>query len=845
VFAATLLLTAGLGLQLPRVRIDTDPENMLPAEQGARVQHDQVKRDFTLYDMLVVGVVDETSLEGVFTPGTLAHVDELTSRILAMDGVVRQEVLSLATVDNVEQGGLGIVSFDWLMEDPPVTGEAALAVRDAAQRIPAVRGTLVSEDGRATAIYVPIESKDQSRRIAAEIDEVVSGFGGTEQYHVTGLPVAEDTFGAEMFKEMGVAAPLAGLLVLLLMWIFFRSWTLVTAPMLLSVVTVVATMGLLIGLGFTVHIMSSMIPIFLMPIAVVDSVHILSEFADLYPVVGDRRETVRRVMRQLFRPMLYTSLTSAAGFLSLALTPIPPVRVFGMFVAFGIALAFLLTLTFIPAYIVSMSDKGLAALRVTKGPGHDDHTLLARMLNAVAPRTLSAAKPILAGAVLLGAISVVGISRIQINDNPVRWFRSDHEIRIADRVLNEHFAGTYNAFLVLRTPAGSEGDVAALVSDVAADLARAAGAGEPDLRAAWTDLSAEAATGEGDPYDALVDGVLWELDGAEGVAADVWDGVLGKVESAQSAARTFQNPEVLAYVERLQGALVASGLVGKSTGVTDIVKTVHRELREGDERYFSIPPTSAGVSQTLFSYQSSHRPDDLWHFVTPDFRSANLWLQLTSGDNQHMVRVTEAVDRFTADDPPPAGLTVEWAGLTYLNVVWQQDMVSGMLKSLLGGFVIVFLMMTVLFRSVPFAIIAMMPLSVTIGFIYGVIGLTGKDYDMPVAVLSALTLGLSIDFAIHFLQRARVIQEETGNWATTVGRMFAEPARAISRNAILIAIGFLPLLASPLVPYNTVGLFLAAIMAASGVVTLGLLPGLISVFERRLFARTASKEISA
>jgi predicted RND superfamily exporter protein len=116
---------------------------------------------------------------------------------------------------------------------------------------------------------------------------------------------------------------------------------------------------------------------------------------------------------------------------------------------------------------------------------------------------------------------------------------------------------------------------------------------------------------------------------------------------------------------------------------------------------------------------------------------------------------------------------------------------------------------------------------------------------MPVAVLSALTLGLSIDFAIHFLQRARVIQEETGNWATTVGRMFAEPARAISRNAILIAIGFLPLLASPLVPYNTVGLFLAAIMAASGVVTLGLLPGLISVFERRLFARTASKEISA
>jgi predicted RND superfamily exporter protein len=791
-----------------------------------------------------VGVVDESSPEGVFTPRTLANVHELTDRILGMDGVVRQEVLSLATVDNVEQGGLGVVRFDWLMEDPPATGEEALAVRDAAQRIPAVNGTLVSEDGRATAIYVPIVSKDQSRRLATEIDAVVAGLDGSEEYHITGLPVAEDTFGAEMFKQMGVAAPLAGLLVLILMWVFFRSWTLVTAPMIVAVLTVVATMGLLIGFGFTVHIMSSMIPIFLMPIAVVDSVHILSEFADLYPHVRDRRETVRKVVRELYRPMLYTSLTSAAGFASLALTPIPPVRVFGVFVAIGILLAFVLTLTFVPAYIVLMSERKLEGLKATTEPGRDDRTLLARALSAVAPRTLSAAKPIAVGAAVLAVVSAVGISRITINDNPVRWFRSDHEIRIADRVLNEHFAGTYNAFLVLRTPDG-EGGLTALADRVRADLAAAASGAGPDLTAAWADLHAAAEAEPGDPFDYLIDEILWKLDEADDEAALLWEAALETIEVGQSAALVFQDPSVLAYVEELQEALVASGLVGKSTTLTDIVKTVHRELRQGDEKYFSIPATSAGVSQTLFSYQSSHRPDDLWHFVTPDFRSANLWLQLTSGDNQHMVQVTELVERFTAENPPPRGVGVEWAGLTYLNVVWQQDMVNGMLKSLLGGFVIVFIMMTVLFRSVLFAALAMLPLSITIGFIYGLIGLVGKDYDMPVAVLSALTMGLSIDFAIHFLQRARTIQAETDDWTSTVGRMFAEPAMAISRNAILIAIGFLPLLASPLVPYNTVGLFLAAIMAASGAVTLGLLPGVISLLEGRLFARTAAKEIAA
>jgi len=113
--------------------------------------------------------------------------------------------------------------------------------------------------------------------------------------------------------------------------------------------------------------------------------------------------------------------------------------------------------------------------------------------------------------------------------------------------------------------------------------------------------------------------------------------------------------------------------------------------------------------------------------------------------------------------------------------------------------------------------------------------LVGKDYDMPVAVLSALTLGMAVDFAIHFLERARASYSETGSWKASSGVMFDEPARAISRNVLVIAIGFLPLLAAPLVPYRTVGMFLCAIMFLSGVVTLMVLPAIIKVAEKALF----------
>ena len=306
-------------------------------------------------------------------------------------------------------------------------------------------------------------------------------------------------------------------------------------------------------------------------------------------------------------------------------------------------------------------------------------------------------------------------------------------------------------------------------------------------------------------------------------------------EQAQSSAKYFLQPQALAYIEKLQQYLAQQGKVGKSNSFADLTKTVFRELNGGGEAFYRLPDNANQTAQTVLSYQSSHRPYDLWHFVTPEYTSTAIWLQLTSGDNKDMSTVLQQVEQFVANNPLPAGVSLEWGGLTYINVVWQEEMVAGMLDSLLGAFVMVFLVMVVLFRSLIYGILAMIPLSLTIAIIYGLIGWIGKDYDMPVAVLSSLTLGLSVDFAIHFLDRARAIQQDTGSWTKTLGLMFEEPGLAIARNAIVIAIGFTPLLAAPLVPYNTVGIFLASIMAASAIVTLLLLPSLMTTVQNWIF----------
>ena len=369
----------------------------------------------------------------------------------------------------------------------------------------------------------------------------------------------------------------------------------------------------------------------------------------------------------------------------------------------------------------------------------------------------------LLGSVVVVAFSIYGITHIEINDNPTKWFNQKHPIRIADKVLNKHFGGTYSAYLVM--------------------------------------------------------------------------------EAKDKDAQVFQEPQMLRYIEGLQNYLLEKGNVGKSTSLADITKKVYYELLGGDKKNNVIPSTPQAVAQTLISFENSHKPDDLWHFVTPDYSKANIWLQLKSGDNKEMAAVVKQVDQYFKMHPTPYVVSHRWAGLTYINMVWQDKMVGGMLVNFLGSFLIVLFMMIVLFKSPVTGLVSMLPLTITILFIYGSLGFTGKEYDMPVAVLSALTLGLAVDFAIHFIERARMLYAENKSWPQTAKGMFGSPARALIKNALVISIGFLPLFASPLVPYNTVGFFMFMIMLVATIVTLMLLPALITGFPWLVFEEAKVKAV--
>ena len=856
VFAALPSLWPDSARFLNSVTVDTDPENMLAADEPVRLFHDAMKREFSLSDIVVVGIVNDSDPDGVFNPASLSRIYKLSHFARRLNwpdpdhpgkriGVIEADMLAPSMVDDIEQAGPGAVSFDWLMPAPPKTRAEARAIRDRARHIPLLNGTLVSEDGKAIALYLPLTAKSLSYRVRNEILNKVRDWKGTgDKVYITGLPVAEDTFGVEMFHQMAVSAPLAMLVIFLVMWLFFRNVRLILSPMLVALVAAAVTMALLVITGHTIHIMSSMIPVFIMPIAVLDAVHILSEFFDRYAKIGDREKTIRLVMATLFKPMLLTSLTTTAGFASLALTPIPPVQVFGGFVAIGVLVAWFWTVTFIPAFVMFIPERKLAGFGFAAAE-IEGSTRMARGLDRTGRAMVRHAKLVLGGTFLVVILAAYGITRININDNPVKWFEPSHPIRVADRVLNRHFGGTYMAYLELepgKTTASFSDYIDGFRTRLAARRSKLNDEGWRQGVRAFDDLATAArSTSAATKAEFLGDlnrMIETRLKTAPDAMLDAWDEAGLFLDAERQRDQIFKRPEALRYIAALQNRLNATGGVGKSNSLADIVKTVYRELLQGQPSAFHIPDSSNAVAQTLLTYQNSHRPQDLWHFVTPDYRKANIWVQLKSGDNQDMSRVVTAIDRFIADNPPPLNLKARWFGLNYINVVWQQKMVSGMLRSLLGSFLVVFLMMIVLFRSALWGLLCMIPLTVTIGLIYGVIGLIGKDYDMPIAVLSALSLGLAVDYAIHFLARTRMAFAESGSWREASGHVFGEPARAITRNALVLGVGFLPLLVAPLVPYQTVGLFVAAILLTAGLATLLILPALVTLLERRLFPRT-------
>lgn len=405
-------------LQFPKIKVDTDPENMLSPNEEARVYHNYVKNTFDLRDLLVIGVIDEVNPNGVFTKDNLNTVYKIVKEIKNIKGVVARDIIAPSEVDDI-QAEEGWLTIEKLQKGVLDSDQEAEEIVKRALNNPLLKGKLISNDGKQLCIYVPITEKKESYRIATQIEEIIRKYKTPSlAFHITGLPVAEDTFGAEMFKQMAISSPLAMILVILLIYLSIRKWLLSFVVMAVPFASIIFSMGLLVGMGFPVHIMSSMIPIFIIPITIGDGIHVLSAFYDVYQKFDNKQKALKYVLNELWSPIFYTSITTASGFASLASTPIPPVQIFGLFTAFGVICAWFFSLVLVPAFIQIIPAKRFEGFGMSHRESRNNRFSL--LIHNVGVFAIYREARILLAFLGIILISLIGLTRIKVNDNPVR-----------------------------------------------------------------------------------------------------------------------------------------------------------------------------------------------------------------------------------------------------------------------------------------------------------------------------------------------------------------------------------------------------------------------------------------
>ncbi|MDZ4153843.1 efflux RND transporter permease subunit, partial [Methylicorpusculum sp.] len=181
-------------------------------------------------------------------------------------------------------------------------------------------------------------------------------------------------------------------------------------------------------------------PIIILTMAVADCVHFLASMLHHLRNGLDKKAAIQDSLRINFQPMFLTSITTAIGFLSLNFSDAPPYRDLGNVVAIGVVCAFILTVTFLPAFMTLLPVR----TKFTHDLGHSNFNKLAQFV-------IHRRKFLLVANVVIAITFSVFAGQNELNDELVKYFDETIEFRKATDFLNQNMGGIYTIELAVNS----------------------------------------------------------------------------------------------------------------------------------------------------------------------------------------------------------------------------------------------------------------------------------------------------------------------------------------------------------------------------------------------------------
>ncbi|WDP91273.1 MAG: MMPL family transporter [Desulfobacter sp.] len=310
----------------------------------------------------------------------------------------------------------------------------------------------------------------------------------------------------------------------------------------------------------------------------------------------------------------------------------------------------------------------------------------------------------------------------------------------------------------------------------------------------------------------------------------------------------FKLPANLASVNAFADFLEAQPQVGKVTAITGLIRRIHYVLNDQDPDQDRLPADpgrdpkdTSLIAQELLLYENGGG-DALSDYVDQGYTKVNLSAVLTTNSSRETKLLTDKARAWAAAGLP-GHLRLEVTGTASVEAATTREIVTGQITGLTVSVLVVLAMLCLTFRSIPYTLIAMVPLVGTIVINFGVMGFFNIPLDIGTAIISSVVIGIGVDYSIHYLSRLKANLASGMAFTEALDNTVAHSGKAILSNAVTVGSGFLALWFASLTPLIIMGWLITLTMVVSALAALVLLPVLASFICRTSPARPDTESL--
>jgi predicted RND superfamily exporter protein len=840
---AVLLLAVGMAFGLPNFKLDASADSLTLENDNSLTYFRESLLRYGSSDFLVVTY---TPYEGdLFDDNSLNALNEMHEELAKIDGVA-----SVTSMLNVPLLYSPKISVSQLKEEPrtlllPDT-DRQLARKEFLES-PIYRDLILSKDGQTTAMlatmeldekYLELVSARDTMRVkrdteglspeeviqleqiskefldyrtlraveehqrVAEIRQKMSRFKGQAEVFLGGPSMITADMVDFIKSDLNIFGTGILLFIIITLAVIFRQLRWVILPLATCILSVEIILGYLSWIDWRLTVISSNFVSLLLIITLALTIHLIVRYRELHRDAPDssQLDLVRSTVTYMARPCLYTVLTTVVAFVSLVVSDIRPVIDFGWMMTIGILLALVLSFIVIPAGMMIWG----------KGKNTDKADNSAAFTLHFSHFTEKHGGLVLGFAFLAMLISGWGISQLQVENRFIDYFRPHTEIYQGLSVIDAKLGGTTPLEIILDAPPTINHN-AMTPENVQAET-ESGNTSEAD----YSDNDPYAgAYGEGDESEAGSYDDPFADDGFDDFADETSN------EAERSYWLTGAGVEDLRVLHVYLESLPEIGKVSSLITVTDVASDLSGH-RLNDLELALIPQMLSEENAELL----------LNPYINEQHNQARITLRVNETQGElnrndllakiHQFAITEG--GFEEDQ-------VNFTGLLVLYNNMLQSLFRSQIMTLGTVFLGIMAMFLVLFRSVSISLIAILPNFLAAGVVLGGMGIAGIPLDMMTITIAAITVGIGVDHAIHYITRFKREFEVDRNYVASMHRAHASIGRALFYTAITIIVGFSILALSNFIPSVYFGLLTSLAMLAALLGSMTLLPKLILILK--------------